>query len=143
VSAAWGPTRREDGFVATEFALGVGLLLLPVTMLVLTLPTWSERQTTARAMAREAGRAVAATGVCRPGLADDVVKTMARNLDLAAEDVSVRLDCAGGPLEPGSDLEVAVTVRMPAVSIPGIGAVGEWSWTASHREPVDQYASLP
>ena len=135
--------RGERGFVATEFALGVGVLLLPVALLVLTLPTWSERQTTARAMAREAGRAVAATGVCRPGLADDVVTTMARNLGLAAADATVRLDCRGGALEPGSDLEVAVTVRMPAVSIPGIGAVGEWTWTAVHREPVDQYASAP
>jgi hypothetical protein len=36
----------------------------------------------------------------------------------------------------------SVTVSMPAVDIPGIGAVGAWSWTAEHREPVDQYRSF-
>ena len=42
---------------------------------------------------------------------------------------------------PGSELEAAVTVRMPAVDIPGVGPVGEWSWTARHRQPVDRYVS--
>jgi hypothetical protein len=32
-------------------------------------------------------------------------------------------------------------VVMPAVQVPGMGGVGEWSWTARHREPVDRYAS--
>jgi hypothetical protein len=133
----------ERGFVATEFVLGIGLLLFPVALMVLTLPTWSERQTTARAMAREAGRSVARTGVCRPDLAADVVHTMARNLGLDGGDVIVRLDCADGLLPPGGEVEVSVTVRMPAVHIPGFGSVGEWSWTAFHREPVDRYGSSP
>ena len=42
-----GHGQRDDGFAATELVLGVGLLLVPVALLVLTLPTWSERQTTA------------------------------------------------------------------------------------------------
>jgi hypothetical protein len=32
-------------------------------------------------------------------------------------------------------------VAMPAVQLPGVGAVGAWSWTARHREPVDRYVS--
>jgi hypothetical protein len=43
---------REGGYVAAELALGIGLLVFPVALLVLTLPTWSERQTTARSIAR-------------------------------------------------------------------------------------------
>ena len=39
----------ERGFIATELVLGLGLLVLPVALLVLTLPGWSERQATARA----------------------------------------------------------------------------------------------
>ena len=46
-----------------------------------------------------------------------------------------------GRRAPGPTLEVDVTVRMAAVHIPGIGNVGEWTWTARHREPVDRYAS--
>ena len=50
-------TRRSDesGFVATELVLGIGLLVLPVALLVLTLPGWSERQVT-RARHQPRGR---------------------------------------------------------------------------------------
>jgi len=27
--------------------------------------------------------------------------------------------------------------------VPLIGAVGQWSWTAQHKEPVDRYGSRP
>jgi hypothetical protein len=40
-------------------------------------------------------------------------------------------------------VQVNVTVQMPAVRLPAIGSVGAWSWTARHRQPVDQYGSLP
>ena len=64
--------RREGGFVAAELALGVGVLLLPVAFVVLTIPSWSERQTTGRAIAREVGRAVARDGWCDTALANDL-----------------------------------------------------------------------
>ncbi len=68
--------------------------------------------------------------------------TMARNLGVPADDVSVEVSCAdGAELVPGSDVEARVTVRMPAVELPGLGAVDTWSWTARHREPVDRYAA--
>ena len=54
----------------------------------------------------------------------------------------VELECEpGDALAPGSELAVSVTVRMPAVHLPALGTVGEWSWTARHREPVDLYGS--
>ena len=68
--------------------------------------------------------------------------TMARNLGVTPGDVQVDLACAeGAGLVPGSDVEARVTVAMPAVQLPGIGAMGAWSWTARHREPVDRYVS--
>jgi hypothetical protein len=134
---------RDSGFVAAELAIGVGLLLFPVALLVLTLPAWSERQTTARAIAREVGRVVAVGGVCDRSSATRTATAMAENLGMAASELDVALDCRGGArLERGSDLGVAVTVDVPAVDIPGIGSVGAWSWTAHHDEPVDQYRSF-
>jgi hypothetical protein len=136
--------RRERGFVATEFALGVGVLLLPVVVVVLTIPTWSERQTTARAIAREVARAVAREGLCDHAVAAGLTDIMTANLALARADVDVGLDCApGAPLVPGDEVQVNVTVQMPAVRLPAIGSVGAWSWTARHRQPVDQYGGLP
>ena len=68
---------------------------------------------------------------------------MARNLGVADADVHGRARRA--PTAPtslaGADVEARVTVRMPAVELPGIGAVDAWSWTARHREPVDLYAA--
>jgi hypothetical protein len=134
---------HEGGYVAAELAIGVGLLIFPVALVVLTLPTWSERQTTARAIVREVARVVAVAGVCDRGRAVETGTTMAENLGLAAGELTVSLDCAtGSRLQRGGDVMASVTVAIPAVDIPGIGSVGAWSWTARHREPVDQYRSF-
>jgi hypothetical protein len=136
--------RSPDGFVATELALGVAVLLVPVAALVLTLPTWSQRQTTARAIAREVGRAVAREGFCDTALAASLTDLMSANLGLPRPDVDVHLACApNAALVAGDHLEVSVDVRMPAVHVPGIGDVGAWSWSARHRQPVDSYGSAP
>lgn len=133
----------ERGYVAGELALGIGLLMFPVALLVLTLPAWSERQTTARSIAREVSRVVAVAGVCDRAAASQTGYEMARNLGLAPGDVDVQLDCATGErLRRGGSVRAAVTVAVPAVTFPGIGSVGAWSWTAHHTEPVDQYRSF-
>jgi hypothetical protein len=134
---------RESGFVAGELALGIGLLLVPVALLVVTLPTWSERQTTARSIAREAARVVAVAGTCDRSRALELGHDMARNLGLPPGDIDVQLDCASGARLPrGGSVRASVTVTVPAVALPGIGSVGAWSWTAHHSEPVDQYRSF-
>jgi len=133
----------EDGYAAAELALGVGLLVFPVAMLVLTLPAWSERQAAARSIAREVARTVAVAGSCDTTQATDVGQTMADNLGVDAEDVSVALDCGtGARLQRGGTVTASVTVRMPAVDIPGVVAVGAWNWTARHTEPIDRYRSF-
>jgi hypothetical protein len=134
----------EGGFVATEFAVGIGLLVIPVALLVLTLPGWSERQVTARAISREVARRAAREGVCDLGAARALGASMAANLGVPSAELGVDLDCVDGSVLPaGGDIEAQVTVAMPAVLLPGIGAVGAWSWTARHREPIDRYAATP
>jgi hypothetical protein len=139
-----GRDDRDAGFAATELVVGVGVLLLPVALLVLALPTWSERQTTARAIAREVARAAVASGHCDQGAAAALAASMARNLGAPADSVSVDVRCGtDGVLAPGADVEAAVTVRMPAVHLVGIGDIAAWSWTARHRQPADFYVGAP
>jgi hypothetical protein len=133
----------ERGFVGAELAIGIGLLIVPIALIVLTLPTWSERQTTARAIVREVARAVAIAGVCDRERAGEIGSAMAANLGLVPADLSVALECASGARLPrGGEVTAAVTVAVPAVDLPGIGSVGAWNWTARHREPIDQYRSF-
>lgn len=134
---------RQRGFVAIELALGTGLLVIPVAMLVLTVPTWSERQATARAIVREVSRSAAIAGMCDPGTANEIARSMAANLGLDPGDVRVELDCVSGhPLARGGRITAGVTVQMPALHIPGVTDVAAWSWSARHTEPVDPYRSF-
>jgi len=136
--------RPEGGFAAIELSAGVALLVLPVALLVLSLPEWSSRQGLARLAARDGARAVALAGRCDPGLGDRAVAAIAAGAGLPDGTVRVSVDCTpGAPLLRGSDVTARVTVRMPAVAVPLIGSVAAWSWTAVHREPVDPYGSLP
>jgi len=138
-----GRRAGEQGYVAAELALGIGLLLFPVAMLVITLPTWSERQAAGRAIAREAARTVAVGGYCDHAAAGAVGAAMAANLGFDATDLAVDLDCGDGArLTRGSEVTARVTVEMPATRIPGVVSVGAWDWTAVHTEPVDRYRSL-
>ena len=134
--------REESGFVAMELACGIALLVVPVAMVVLTLPRWSERQATARVIAREVARRTARDARCDEAGVRTLGRTMARDLGVAPGDVDVALQCVDGTaLVPGTDVEARVTVSMPGVQIPAFGSVGSWSWTAGHREPVDRYVS--
>jgi hypothetical protein len=120
---------------------GIACLVLPVALLVLAIPSWAERQSAARVVAREVGRTVARDGTCSATAAGRLGRTVARNLGLASRDLSVSVDCApGAALPAGGTVTVSVTVREPGLRIPGIGQIGEWSFTARHREPVDRYA---
>jgi hypothetical protein len=132
--------RHEGGFVATELAFGIAVLVLPVALLVLTFPRWSERQMTARVIAREVARRAVRDGTCDRAAASELGRTIAHNLGVDPDDVHVQLECADGAgLVPGGDVEAAITVAMPAVQVPGVGEVAAWAWTARHREPVDRY----
>ena len=131
----------ERGYVSLELVLGLAVLVLPVAMLVLTLPTWFARQNLARLAAQQAARTA--------------VVTRSGDLGLAA----AREIAAGNGLDPGTEMGVAfapessfarggvvvtqVTVRMPLTVIPGVGQVGSFSWTATYSERVDPYRSGP
>ena len=137
---------REDtrGFVVVEFVAGIAVLVLPVALLVLSLPTWAERQSVARVAAREIGRVVARDGRCAASEARRLTRVIAVNHGVAARDVAVMLGCAAGSVLPaGGSVTVAVTVVEPGLRVPGIGRVGQWSFTARHLEPVDRYAGSP
>jgi Flp pilus assembly protein TadG len=135
--------RREHGFITVEFVLGVALFLIPVGILVISLPHWPARQATARAAASEAARsAVQHTDMAQAtAAAQEAARLAATNHGLDPADVEL-LPLVGSVARNGT-ITVRVNVRMPAVAIPGLASAGEWTWTAEHTEAVDRYRSYP
>lgn len=130
----------ESGFVAVEFVLGLGVLLLPVALLVMVFPIWSERQEMARVAAREAARIYALTGNTQQ--ADDVVQQIEQNYHL--KDDGLTLDLKGDPRKRGGEVTAVIHVKVPATNIPLLHANADaFSFTEQHSEVIDLYRSMP
>ncbi|HEU5003222.1 MAG TPA: hypothetical protein VFW71_10655 [Actinomycetota bacterium] len=130
----------EEGFVTLELVLGLVVLILPIMLLVLTLPTWFARQNIARLAAQEAARTAVLDSSLGQGTS--AAQQIGANYGLASGDMAVSFAPSSG-LQPGDSVTSQVTVRMPAVTIPGLGSVGGFSWTAVFSEQVDLYRSAP
>ncbi len=138
-SGAWRHAYGNDGFTAIELTLGLAVLLIPTALLVLTLPTWIEIESGARAAARSAARAAV--------LSDDLGHIQAHAEAVASNQLGFRRGALdrlelGGSLVPGGAVEARVTVTYPALDIPLVGAVGSFRHTTTHREPVDLHRSF-
>lgn len=132
---------RERGFVSVELVLGLALLVLPVALIVLTVPTWLARQSLARLAAQQAARTAVVT------LSPDQGVEAARGV-VADAGVDARRDLtvayrAGSTFARGGVVTVDVSVTTPAVTIPFVGSAGSFGLTASFSEPVDAYRSGP
>jgi hypothetical protein len=136
---------RDGGFIASELVLGVCVIVVPVTLIVLVLPTWSERQAMAQRAANESAREVAIASSWSSGVAAAkvAVDQVAGNYGVSAGEVLGPDFSTGGGLAGGQTVVSRVTVRMPVLTVPLVGSVGRWSWTAVHAERVDDYRSFP
>jgi hypothetical protein len=132
--------RDACGHVAIEFALSIGLLLLPVVLLVAALPSWTEREHAATVAAREAA-AVAVAAYPDDGRVDAraaVDETLANyGIPTAAADMTFPRD----DVRRGGIVSVRVTVRMPAMVVPGVGTVGGFHWSVVQSRRIDDYRS--
>jgi hypothetical protein len=123
-------------------SLGITLFLIPVALLVITISTWPERQTVARAAAVEAARVAVLADSWDQGVAagQAAVTRAAANHGLEPKDLTVSWE---GGLARGASVTAKVTVRIPTVVLPGLTTIEASSWTASHTERVDSYRSYP
>jgi hypothetical protein len=139
------PKRAVDergSSTALTLMLGVGFIVVPVMVLVLTLPTWEQRSVDAQDAARSAARALATADSWGDGVAaaDQVVSEVIDDDGLPAADVSVQ--CSGS-LGPGAVVTAAVTIAVPVGNVPGLGTVGVLHFTATSTEHVDTYRQSP
>ncbi len=128
----------ERGAAAIEVGLIMAFILIPVMMLMLVVPTWIERQTAGRDAASEAARAL----VLSKGdlaAAQSVVATVERGYELPAGTISLS---SVSPLAVGEQFTVVVTVRQPALALPGLGQLAGWTYDAEHVEYFGEYSEL-
>ncbi len=129
-----------SGFVAIEWVAAIALLLLPVVALVGTLPTWAERSHAAAVAAREAARELEQHWPGGDPAAATLVATyVAVDHGIAQTDVSVRVLSTG--TAPGEQIRVEVSVRMPAIAMPGLSDVAAWTYSTVASLRVDDYRS--
>jgi len=131
-------TADEAGFAPLTMMLGVTLVVIPVLLLVLTIPTWLERSVDARDAAANAARALATANTWAAGTtaADQTVTELISGDGLNPNDVKVSY---AGSLNPGATVTATVTVELPAGVIPGIGHYGTIRYTATSTQHIDSY----
>jgi hypothetical protein len=140
----WVPQRRgrqEDGFAVAELALGLAVVVLPLALVMMSLPSWFERASLADMAAATAAREVVLADTWPQGLQRGTAEAqqLAANHQLPAGDLAVSFR---GRLARGATVTAQATVRMPGFSVPFVGSFGSWSLTRSHTEAVDLYRSF-
>lgn len=145
----------ERGAAPLELALGVGLLMIPMAMIVLSFGPALEMRAFVRQAAAEASRAVVISdGETATAMAQ--IATMAANHGFDASEVRVGLCGAapaavssGGaaacpaPLQRDQTVVARVEMDIPLIVVPGIGAgVGGVEVWSEHQSLVDLYRSV-
>jgi hypothetical protein len=128
----------QRGFVAVEWVAAIAVLLLPVVVLVATLPTWAERRHAATVAAREAAAGAVLRATVDPDRAEEIGQEVARNYGIESSDVDV--DVRAGAAR-GAYVTVDVHVRMPVIAVPGLVDAGAWTYTATQHRRLDDYRS--
>jgi hypothetical protein len=133
--------RGDGGAAAIEMPLAIGLLLLPIAMVVMLVPQWPERQTVARAAAKEAATlyATAPDEASGAALAQSSVAQAAANHGLPAGAMTVAL---GGEWCRACSVTATVTVEVPAINVPFAGTVGSFTYSSTSTARIDDYRSL-
>lgn len=130
----------QRGSAPLELALGLGMLVIPAALLVLSFGPWLEARTFVRAAAAEGARAIIlADGSSGAGVGLIGEMAEARGLELAEIELCGDESC---PIDRGGYVTVRVAVDVPLIDTPW-GTVGGLTVEATHAEPVDLYVSLP
>ena len=74
-----------------------------------------------------------------PSIATLIATYVAQDHGIDASDISVQVLSPGSA--PGEQIRVEVTVRMPAIAMPGLSGVASWTYSTVASLRVDDYRS--
>lgn len=122
----------------------IGLLLLPTVIGVAQIPRWIDARSTAELAAQEAARAMALAPDAGAGQAAAEAVALQVVVNHGWPTDTLRGVAFSGELAPGGEVRATVTIAVPAIVVPPVGAVGggvDYSWT--HTERIDDYRGEP
>lgn len=135
-------TTDDRGVAAIDIIVVIIIAMIPVFVIVMSVPTWVDRLLFARTAAQEAARVMVLADTWEEGQsqANEMVQQVAANHGVPAGETSLTL---GGQLERGATVSATVSVQTPAINIPFVTTIGSVTLSRSHTEIVDHYRSLP
>ena len=136
-------TSDDRGFIAAEWVVAVGVLLVPTFLAVLIATRIPAAYSAAQVMATEAARAGAQSADCNSAhtAAEDVVDTMESELHVAQ--LNPRINTTGTQWSPDGVYVVTVKVNAPTgiLGLPSVSVPASFL-SATHKEPIDRYRFL-
>jgi hypothetical protein len=132
-------SRDPAGLVEVELAAALAVLLVPVLLLVAVLPRWVETRYAAAVAAREAARGAAlAYPADGADAAAAAVAEVATRHGIEPGRLRLELDA---PARRGGTVVATVTVRVPALAVPGVGPLGAWEVRVTSTRRIDDHRS--
>lgn len=122
--------------------LGIVLVIMPVMILILTVPVWEQRSVDAQDAARAAVTALVVASSEASGV---VAGQQAANQVFQGDGIptrEVRVAFTGQDV-PGGSVTASVGVVIPVGQLPGLGTIGDLYYTARSTEHVGSYEDSP
>ena len=145
IPAMFRSARMNDrGTGALDLVLVAAFVLIPVAMLLLSLPILVEYRSVGDAAAREAVRACATafdplTGQER---AEKIAYRILGERGLSPEGTAVEVDCLA-TWGPGRVVTATVSFEVPAFNLIGIWSLGSVTIDRTYQEQIEPYRSAP
>jgi len=138
---------NEVGYVALEFALAMGLLVLPTALILLQIPGYLEKTDRTKALASEVAQACAskASSVGQGDSIADAVAIEEMGASSTLENATLAdASCSfeSGSLEPGTRVTSSVSLQVSSPVIPGFPASADWTIQKSHTAIIPKYRSF-
>lgn len=136
--------RGQPGAGAVELVLATAFLIIPVSLLLMSLPILAEYRSVGDASAREAVRACAVAPDPWSGQenSEQIARRIIMERGLTPVGAAIEIDCAEA-WKPGGTVTASVSLEVPAIRIVGIGDIGKVTVTRTYVERVEPHRSEP
>lgn len=141
------PQKSDRGYVALEFALGIGLLVLPTSLILLQIPRVLEQNDRVKNVAAEVARACA-NKASTYSEAQEIAQTVAQEEMIYSIVLSkaslIAASCSSSSSEivAGETITSTVSIEVESILITGLPTSRKWTVTKTHQFIVPNYRSF-